>query len=103
MTGVAEREHAQHTTIEPFELGEVSKQMKEMQNNKACGPDGVPTESLRLADKIGPMLICDQQSGERVFLTPLYKGKGNVTECNNYRGIKLMCHGMKMYERLVED
>ena len=28
---------------------------------------------------------------------------GNVTECTNYRGIKLMCHGMKLYERLVED
>ena len=27
----------------------------------------------------------------------------NVTECNNYRGIKLMCHGTKLYERLVED
>ena len=26
---------------------EVEKQMKKMQNNKACGPDGVPTESLR--------------------------------------------------------
>ena len=36
-------------------------------------------------------------------MTPLYKGTGNVTECNNYRGIKLMCHGMKLYERLVED
>ena len=35
--------------------------------------------------------------------TPLYKGKGNVTECTNYRGIKLICHGMKLYERLVED
>ena len=33
------------------------------------------------------------------ILTALY----NVTECNNYRGIKLMCHGMKLYERLVED
>ena len=36
-------------------------------------------------------------------MTPLYKGKGNVTDCNNYRGIKLMCHGMKLFERLVED
>ena len=36
-------------------------------------------------------------------MTPLYKGKGNVTECNNYRGLKLMCHGMKLFERPVED
>ena len=92
---------------------EVEKQMKKMQNNKACGPDGVPTESLRLVDKIDPMLICDQMNAalekgiptvwRTSILTPLYKGRGNMTECNNYRGIKLMCHGMKLYERLVED
>ena len=39
---------------------------------------------------------------EEEDLTPLYKGKGNVTECTNYRGIKLMCHGMKLYESLVK-
>ena len=36
--------------------------MKKMQNYKACGPDGVPTESLRLVDKIDPKLICDQMN-----------------------------------------
>ena len=56
MTGVTQR------VIEPFELVEVAKQMKKMQNIKACGPDGVPTESLRLADKTDPMLICDQMN-----------------------------------------
>ena len=73
-------EDAQHTIIEPFKLKEVEKQMKKMQNNKACCPDGVPTESLRLVYKIDPMLICDQmnaalekgiqQSGGRAFWPP---------------------------------
>ena len=60
------------------------------------------------------MLICDQMNAalekgiptvrRMNILTHLYKGKGsNVTECTNYRGIKLMCHGTKLYERLVED
>ena len=99
--------------IEPFELVEVAKQMKKMQNNKACGPDGVLTESLRFVDKIDPMLICDQMNAalekgiptvwRTSILTPLYKRKGNVTEWTNYRGLKLMCHGMKLYERQVED
>ena len=62
MTEVTQREDAQHTVIEPFELVEVAKQMKNMQNHKACGPDGVPTESLRLVEKIDPMLICDQMN-----------------------------------------
>ena len=61
-TEVNQREDAQHTIIEPFKLMEVETQMKKMQNNKACGPDGVPTESLRLVDKIDPMLICDQMN-----------------------------------------
>ena len=110
---VNQREDAQHTFIEPFKLMEVEKQMKKMQNNKACGPDGVPTESLRLVDKIDPLLICDQMNAalekgiptvwRTSILTPVYKGRGEVTECNNYMGIKLMCHGMKLYERLVED
>ena len=87
--------------------------MKKMQNSKASGPDGVPTESLRLADKIDPTLICDQINAalEKVIpaiwrtsiLTPLHRGKVNMTELNYYKGIKLMCHGMNLYERLVED
>ena len=114
MTEVTQREDAQHTTIEPFELVEVAKQMKKMQNNKACGGDGVgPTESLRLVDNIDHMLICDQMNAalekgiptvwRTIILTPLYKGMGNVRDCNNYREIKLMFHGMNMYKRLVED
>ena len=35
MTEVTQREDAQHTIIEPFELMEVEKQMKKMQSNKA--------------------------------------------------------------------
>ena len=26
-----------------------------------------------------------------------------MTECNNYTGIRLLCHDMKLYDRLVED
>ena len=43
MTEVTQREDTPHTIIEPLELVEVEKQMKKMQNNKACGPDGIPT------------------------------------------------------------
>ena len=33
---------------------------------------------------------------------PLYKGKGDIKECGNYRGIKLMSHSMKLWEREIE-
>ena len=32
----------------------------------------------------------------------IFKGKGDVRECNNYRGTKLMCHSMKLWERMID-
>ena len=36
------------------------------------------------------------------MLVPLYNGKGDIKECGNYRGIKLVSHTMKLYERVIE-
>jgi len=36
------------------------------------------------------------------IVTPLYKDKGDVQDCNNYRGIKLLSHTMKLWERVIE-
>ena len=33
----------------------------------------------------------------------IFKGKGLVLECGNYRGIKLMSHTMKLWERIIEN
>ena len=35
-------------------------------------------------------------------LVSLYKGKVDIKECGNYRGIKLMSHTMKLWERIIE-
>ena len=35
-------------------------------------------------------------------MVPILKGKGDALECNNYRGIKLMSHTMKLPERMIE-
>ena len=35
-------------------------------------------------------------------MVPIYKGKGDILELNNYRCIKLMCRVMKLWERLIE-
>ena len=35
-------------------------------------------------------------------MVPIFKGKGDVLECNNYRGIKLMILTMKPWERMIE-
>jgi hypothetical protein len=35
------------------------------------------------------------------YLLPFYKNKGDTRKCDNYRGIKLMSHTMKIYERII--
>ncbi|XP_046978673.1 craniofacial development protein 2-like [Vanessa cardui] len=35
-------------------------------------------------------------------LVPIFKNKGDVQDCNNYRGIKLISHTMKVWEKVIE-
>ena len=35
-------------------------------------------------------------------LVPIYTGKGDVTNCGAYRGVKLLKHGMKIVEKILE-
>ena len=35
-------------------------------------------------------------------LVPIYKQKGDVQDCSNYRGIKLLSHTMKIWERIID-
>ena len=32
----------------------------------------------------------------------IYKDKGDIQDCGNYRGIKLMSHIMKIWERIID-
>ena len=40
------------------------------------------------------------RSGEQ---SPTYEQKGDPLECNNFRGIKLLSHTLKLWERVVES
>ena len=35
-------------------------------------------------------------------MVPIYKQKGDVLECKNYRGIKLLEHVLNIFERILE-
>ena len=35
-------------------------------------------------------------------MVSIHKGKGDALECNSYRGIKLLEHAMKVFERVIE-
>ena len=36
------------------------------------------------------------------ILIPIFKNKGDVQSCINYRGIKLISHSMQLWKRVVE-
>jgi Reverse transcriptase (RNA-dependent DNA polymerase) len=38
----------------------------------------------------------------RSILVPIFKNKGDIQSCTNYREIKLMSHTMKLWERVIE-
>ena len=37
------------------------------------------------------------------ILVPVYKNKRDIQSCTNYMSIKLMCHTMKLWERVIEQ
>ncbi|KAI5724883.1 hypothetical protein M8J77_008337 [Diaphorina citri] len=92
---------------------EVVKAVKKMNNGKAVGADQIPAEVWKCLGEEGIDLlwglvkkVMEQEripnEWRRSVMIPIYKGKGDVQECGNYRGIKLMSHTMKIWERIVE-
>ena len=50
------------------------------------------------------LLMGERMSEEwrRSVLIPIYKNKGDAQYCGKYRGIKLMRHTMKIWERIIK-
>ncbi|KAD4586681.1 hypothetical protein E3N88_24282 [Mikania micrantha] len=92
---------------------EVQRELRKMRKAKEVGPDNIPIE----------VWICLQDEGiswlttffntiiktgkmpdqwRISVLVPLYKNKGDAQCCTNYRGIKLLFHTMKFWERVIE-
>ncbi|KAK3542907.1 hypothetical protein QTP70_006530 [Hemibagrus guttatus] len=91
----------------------VRKALKRMKSGKAVGPDDIPVEVWKclgeaavefLTSLFNRVLESERMSEEwrRSALVPIFKNKGDVQSCSNYRGIKLMSHTMKLWERVVE-
>ncbi|GJR32479.1 retrovirus-related pol polyprotein LINE-1 [Tanacetum coccineum] len=93
--------------------GEVRVVLQKMGRNKAIGPDQIPIEAWRFLGDEGIMwLTClfnkifsstkmpDEWRLSEVI--PIYKNRGDAQICSNYRGIKLLGHTMKLWERVIE-
>ena len=92
---------------------EVKNALKRMKKGKAVGPDELPVEVWKCMGKMGikflTRLFNRLLMGERMpeewrrnALISIYKNKGDAQCCGNYRGIKLMSHTMKVWERIIE-
>ena len=99
--------------VEEITVDEVLAAMRRMKKGKAQGPDEIPVEAwLALREEgvnfltrlFNRMLRGEAMPGEwrKSVLVPFFKGKGDIKDCGNYRGIKLMSHTMKLWERVID-
>ena len=97
-----------------LEKHERTKALSKLKSNKACGPDGIPNEVLRLsAAELSPYL---KKAFNLILLTGenipawaegimylIYKGKGDISDLNNYRGITVNNSLSKLFASLLND
>ncbi|GJY92521.1 retrovirus-related pol polyprotein LINE-1 [Tanacetum coccineum] len=92
---------------------EVRTTLQKMGRNKAVGPDQIPIEAWRsLGDEgifwltsLFNKIFTSAKMPEEWRLSeviPIFKNKGDAQVCSNYRGIKLLGHTMKLWERVIE-
>jgi hypothetical protein len=92
---------------------EVREALKRMKGGKAMGPNGIPIKVWRCLGDIAIVWLTKMfnnifrsnkmhEEWRRNILVPIYKNKGDIQSCTNYQGIKLMCHTMKLWERVIE-
>jgi hypothetical protein len=93
--------------VRRIQESEVKEALKKMKTSKALGPDDIPIEVWRcLEDKaivwltklFNTIFRSNKMPDEwrRSILVPIFKNKGNIQSCTNYRGIKLMSHTIKL-------
>ncbi|KAK3569417.1 hypothetical protein QTP86_029325 [Hemibagrus guttatus] len=89
--------------VDKIRKDEVRKALKRMKSGKAVGPDDIPVEVWKclgeaavefLTTLFNRVLESERMPEEcrRSVLVPIFKNKGDVQSCSNYRRIKLMSH-----------
>ena len=80
---------------------------------KAARPDELPIEvwkymgemEIKFLIRLFNRLLMGGRMPEewsRSELIPIYENKGGAQCCGNYRGIKVMSHTMKVWEKIIE-
>jgi len=89
---------------------EVSVAVKQLKNGKAAGVDNTQPELLKFADSVIPHMtrVCNMVwqheatpvDWKKGIIIPLPK-KGDLTDCNNWRGIALLSVPGKVFSRVL--
>jgi hypothetical protein len=99
--------------VRRIQESEVKDALKRMKGGKTMSPDGIPIEVWRSLGDVAIVWLTKlfniifrsnkmPDEWRRSILVPIFKTKGDVQSCTNYRGIKLMSHTMKLWKRIIE-
>ena len=99
--------------IEAVTAEEVRAAIGKMKSDRGSGPFGLVADVLKAAGEVGVNWmtdVCNAVMTEgnipsdwcKSWMVTVFKGKGDALECGSYRGIKLLEHGMKVFERVLE-
>ena len=92
----------------------VEEALKKMKDGKAPGFSGVVFEMLNASGDTGLILFTELLNNiikeekvpgdwEKSIIINLFKGKGDAVERGNFRGLKLLEHLMKVFEKVIES
>ena len=99
--------------VEKVSREEVREAIRKMKQGKAAGLSEVTTEMIvaggRIAEEVILQLCQRVLDGKGIsdewktsVVVPILKGKGDVMNCGSYRGVRLLEHGMKIIETVLE-
>ena len=99
--------------VQEISREEVKKAIESIKKGKAAGCSGLPRDLIKHLGESGVDMMHEilkrvweeeqmPEEWNKCEIVPIYKQKGDTLECGNIRGIKLMEHGMKMFEKILE-
>ena len=99
--------------IERITPAEVLKAIKVMKTGRAAGLSEVNIEMINASGQVGVEVmteLCQKvldgagmpDEWKTSVMLPIFKRKGDIRSCASYRGVKLLEHGMKVVERVLE-
>ena len=99
--------------IRPVTRKEVKEAISNTKSGKATGCSGLGVDLIKHLGESGIDMMHEilkrvweeekmPEEWEKSEIVPIFKQKGDPLDCGNFRGIKLLEHGMKIMEKILE-